>query len=209
VSRLGGKFGTVIVSVLVVEPPVLIAVITYTVAGVTVVGVPDTTPVVGFNASPLGRGGLMVNELAAPPPASVGELGAIGALTEYDAGPLSANVRPDGATSLIVMVSENDPIPPLLDAMIVYACPPSVTDVGVPLTTPVDASMDRPAGSAGSTVNDVAAPPETEGALLATALPFVYTAGATVYEPMTGVESATVNRSGNVSDPPVLTTEIV
>ena len=130
----------------------------------------------------------------------------IGELTVYDDGSVVAYVRPTGLRSLTVTTSENVPVPPLLDTVTVHAWPPDVTAVGVPLTMPVVVSRDSPVGRAGTTENNVAAPPLRVGELLVITPPFLYTAGTVEYVSITGAKSVTVRRSGNVSEPPLFVT---
>ena len=71
--------------------------------------------------------------------------------------------------------------PSAFDAVTVYRAWP-VAAVGVPEITPVDASIERPVGSAGWTDHDVTAPPPTVGALGATATLASYVAVGVPYE---------------------------
>jgi len=53
-------------------------------------------------------------------------------------------------------------LPPVLVAVMVYVAV-EVTAVGVPLITPVDESMTKPAGSDGETAQETTVPPLYEG----------------------------------------------
>jgi len=68
-------------------PPVLCATTVYTVADVTVEGVPEIMPLVAFNPSPVGSVGLTVYE-ATGPPVDVGTIGdiAVPVVKLYDVG---------------------------------------------------------------------------------------------------------------------------
>jgi hypothetical protein len=67
----------------VVNPPLLLAVIVYSVADCTVVGVPDITPVVVFSVNPAGSTGLTDHDVTVP--VTVGTLFVITASLVYTA----------------------------------------------------------------------------------------------------------------------------
>ena len=63
------------------------------------------------------------------------------------------------------MVTVAVSVPPLFDAVIVYSVDGETT-VGVPLITPVDASMLRPVGRLGELDHDATGPPVAVGGTL-------------------------------------------
>jgi hypothetical protein len=67
-------------------PPVLVAVTVYFARGVTVVGVPVTSPVFVLKFKPAGNAGLTLYEVTLPP-ALDGSFSVIGAFTMYVAVP--------------------------------------------------------------------------------------------------------------------------
>jgi len=69
------------------------------------------------------------------------------------------------------MVTVAVALPPVFDAVTVYVAA-EVMAVGVPEMVPVDASSDRPDGSAGDTLHDVTAPPDAIGVALVIAESF-------------------------------------
>lgn len=69
------------------------------------------------------------------------------------------------------MVTVAVALPPVFDAVTVYVAA-EVMAVGVPEMVPVDASSDRPDGSAGDTLHNVTAPPDAIGVALVIAESF-------------------------------------
>ena len=108
---------TVMVTVAVSLPPVLVAVTVYVVAVLNSVGVPEMVPSVVLKLKPAGSVAEIVHEVTSPP-LTLG-------VTEVIAVPLvSVNefglyVRDEGATSLTVMLMVAVSLPPVLVAVTV------------------------------------------------------------------------------------------
>ena len=81
----------------------------------------------------------------------------------------------EGATSLTVMVTDAEALPPVFVAVIVNVVE-DVIAVGVPLISPVEVSKDKPAGSVDEIDHVSTAPPSAVGvtAVMAESLVSVY-----------------------------------
>ena len=108
---------TVILRGYVADPPELVAVIVYDVSATTALDVPVNLPSVVRRARPAGRVGETENEVGAPPEV-VALFAAIAAPFTYVAG-AEEYVSIVGATSLTVIVRENELDPPLFDAVMI------------------------------------------------------------------------------------------
>jgi hypothetical protein len=106
-------------------------------------------------------------------------------------------------------VNANVVEPAALVAVIVYGVAADGA-VGVPLITPLVASIASPAGSAGATAYD-ATVPVTVGVSAVIAVPTVYDCGLAYVKPLGGAVAGafTVMLSGNVVLPPALLAVIV
>ena len=83
-----------------------------------------------------------------------------------------------------------------------------VTAVGVPLMSPLEASIERPAGRVGEIVQETTVPPLADGVAAVIAVPFVKVYEFCEYE-MTGAASLTTMVIVAVSLPPVLVAVMV
>jgi hypothetical protein len=122
-----------------------------------IVGVPEITPVAGSSVRPPGNEG--TTEKINPSPKTEGVKAMIVEPTINTFGELYE--RPEGATSLTVITTSNETLPPELVAVTVYEAI-AETSVGIPEMTPVAASIDNPVGSEGETEN-VRLLPDTDG----------------------------------------------
>jgi hypothetical protein len=84
-----------------------------------------------------------------------------------------------------------------------------VTAVGVPLITPVDESITNPAGSDGSTAQEMTVPPLDVGEAADIAESFVNVNGLPLYETEDGITSLTTMVTVVVASPPVLVAVMV
>ena len=84
-----------------------------------------------------------------------------------------------------------------------------MTVVGVPLIAPVEASKDKPSGSAGETDHEVIVPPLDVGVAVVIAVPLVSVNVLGEYAIVDGAMSFTVMVTVAVSLPPVLVAVIV
>ena len=107
---------TVMVNVVVPDPPLLLAVMVWTVCASSAVGDPISPQVVWLSVSPAGRAGLAEQVTIAPPLRPIARLGRL---------PFFVRIKADGVypvraggCSLTVMVSEAVPDPPVLVAVI-------------------------------------------------------------------------------------------
>ena len=109
----------------------------------------------------------------------------------------------DGTTSLTTIVTVVVASPPVLVAVMVYVAE-AVIAVGVPLITPVDESITNPAGSDGSTAQEMTVPPLDVGEAADIAESFVNVNGLPLYETEDGITSLTTMVTVVVELPPLL-----
>ena len=161
------------------EPPEFVAVTVYVVLATIAVGVPVITPVLESSASPNGSAGATANDVDAPL-VTIGVFGAgIATPLVYTIGVAVLYLSNDGAISLTAMSRVVLLDPPEFVAFTVYVFVGTMA-VPVPVMIPVLASITRPTGSTGETVNTICSPPPpvTAGVFGAgTSTSFEYTAG--------------------------------
>jgi len=114
----------------------------------------------------------------------------------------------DGTTSLTTIVTVVVASPPVLVAVMVYVAE-AVIAVGVPLITPVDESITNPAGSDGSTAQEMTVPPLDVGEAADIAESFVNVNGLPLYETEDGIMSLTTMVTVVVASPPVFVAVMV
>jgi len=88
------------------------------------------------------------------------------------------------------MVMDAVALPPVLFAYTVYEVEEDRA-VGVPEISPLEVEKVSPAGSVGMIAQEVTAPPETDGAAVVIAVPFVRVNGLPLYETECGDRSFT------------------
>ena len=139
---------TVITTLAVLLPPVLVPVTTYVATGSAAVGVPFISPVWSLITKPSGKAGEMVYVVISPP-VVVGVRVVIPVPTEYVFGVVYERVA--GTTSFTFISSVAVAVPPVLvdvTVKLVFG----VTIVGVPLIIPVVALIANPFGKTGETL---------------------------------------------------------
>ena len=102
-----------------------------------------------------------------------------------------------------MMVTVAVALPPVLLAVTVYVALDEVV-LGVPEMAPVEASMERPVGSAGETLHEVAAPPLEVGVTVVMAVFLTRESELGLYVMDDGAMSLTVMLTVAVVLPPVL-----
>ena len=121
------------------------------------VGVPLSTPVEVLKARPLGTDGLMAHDTNSPEPEIVGASGRSSEAVLLVMSKSFGEYAIVGTSSTMVMLMYAVAVPPVLVAVMVNMLRVS-NSVGVPLSTPVEASKERPLGSDGLMAQDTNAP---------------------------------------------------
>ena len=144
----GASSLTVMLTVALTEPPLLLAEIVNVLSVIIDVGVPQIVPLLVPKDKPLGKAGLMAHDVMVPEPVMVGESGRsllavllvmVKSFGEY------AIVGTSSLTSMVMVVVST---PPLFLTVIVYVVLVD-NSVGVPEISPVLISKLNPAGKAG------------------------------------------------------------
>lgn len=144
----GASSLTVMLTVALTEPPLLLAEIVNVLSVINDVGVPQMVPLLVPKDKPLGKAGLMAHDTNSPEPVMVGESGrsllAVLLVKSKSFGEY-AIVGTSSLTSMVMVVVST---PPLFLTVIVYVVLVD-NSVGVPEISPVLISKLNPAGKAG------------------------------------------------------------